>query len=238
MVLAYPVLGPFLHLMMELLGNDLQVRYTWSRFTKHGGTVHMTTIGIVRHGITDWNEQRISQGQTDIPLNETGKQQAQAIADRLAAEEPWDVIVSSDLLRAKETAETISAKLKVPISHFDQRIREIFCGEIEGTTEAERFEKWGEHWRELDLGMEKQEDVAKRGAEFVQEIAQQYEGKRILMISHGALIGLTLQSLLPERFTETRLDNTAITILENIESKWDCSLYNCTKHLEKNIVLK
>lgn len=193
----------------------------------------MTTIGIVRHGITDWNEQRISQGQTDVPLNATGKQQAAAIAERLAAEEPWDVIVSSDLLRAKETAETISAKLAVPISHYDERIREIFCGEIEGTTEAERLEKWGPDWRNLDLGMEKQEDVAKRGTEFVREIVGHYEGKRILMVSHGALIGLTLQSLLPERFTETRLDNTAITILEMIENKWDCSLYNCTKHLDK-----
>ena len=196
----------------------------------------MTTIGIVRHGITDWNEQRISQGQTDVPLNATGKQQAMAIAERLAAEEPWDIIVSSDLLRAKETAETISAKLGVPISHFDERIREIFCGEIEGTTEAARLEKWGPDWRNLDLGMEKREDVAKRGAEFVLEITEHYKGKRILMVSHGALIGLTLQSLLPERFTETRLDNTAITVLENIENKWECPLYNCTKHLENNIV--
>lgn len=192
----------------------------------------MTTIGIVRHGITEWNRLGISQGCSDVPLNDTGRAQARAAAERLAEESPWDLIVSSDLSRAKETAETIAAKLNMPISHFDERIREISCGEIEGTTEAERLEKWGADWRSLDLGMEKAEDVAARGMEFIAEIAERYPGKRILMVSHGALIGLTLKGLLPDQFQKTDLDNTSITILENVEGLWQCPLYNCTSHLK------
>lgn len=191
----------------------------------------MTTLGIVRHGITEWNRLRISQGCADVPLNDTGRKQAAAIAQRLAEESPWDLIVSSDLSRARETAEIIAEKLQMPISRLDQRIREISCGEIEGTTEAERLEKWGADWRSLDLGMEKTEDVAARGMAFIKELAEQHPGKRILMVSHGALIGLTLQALLPDQFLKTDLDNTSITILEQAEGLWQCPLYNCTKHL-------
>lgn len=191
----------------------------------------MTTFGLIRHGITEWNEHRRSQGISDIPLSRTGREQAQALADRLNLERKWDIIISSDLSRAKETAQIIAYKLSLSISATDKRIREINCGEIEGTTEQQRLHKWGDNWRELDLGIEKFEDVAKRGAEFLEEIAMKYQEKRVLVVSHGALIGLTLQRLLPDKFSSTYMENTSITILENIENKWDCTLYNCINHL-------
>ena len=192
----------------------------------------MTTIGLVRHGITDWNVLGRSQGISDIPLNNLGKQQASALANRLVLEGGWDVIVTSDLARAKETGQIIAAKLNLSINVFDKRIREINCGEIEGTTEEERLKKWGSNWRELDLGMEKFDDVSDRGYEFIAELANTYSDKRVLVVSHGALIGLTLQRLLPERFQKTQLDNTSITIQNNKQGVWNCSIYNCTKHLD------
>lgn len=191
----------------------------------------MTTIGLIRHGITEWNVLGRSQGISDIPLNEIGRQQAVALANRLSLEEKWDVIVTSDLLRAKETGQIITSKLNLPVSMFDERIREINCGEIEGTTEVERLNKWGSNWRELNLGMEEFEDVSKRGYEFLTELASKYIDKRVLVISHGALIGLTLQRLLPEKFPSTHIENTSLTILINNKSAWDCTLYNCTQHL-------
>ena len=191
----------------------------------------MTTIGLIRHGITEWNVLGKSQGISDIPLNEIGKQQAVALANRLSLEGKWDIIVTSDLSRAKETGQIIASKLNMPISMFDERIREITCGEIEGTTEEERLNKWGSNWRKLNLGMEEFENVSKRGFEFLQELATTYSNKRILVVSHGALIGLTLQKILPEKFPSTHLENTSLTILNNKESKWDCTLYNCTQHL-------
>lgn len=193
----------------------------------------MTTIGLVRHGITEWNELGKSQGISDIPLSNIGKQQAMALANRLSLEEKWDVIATSNLSRAKETAQIVSDKLKLSIAIVDERIREINCGQIEGTTEEERVTKWGVNWRDFDLGMERFEEVSKRGIAFLEEIVNTYSGQRVLVISHGALIGLTLQQLLPETFSKTNLSNTSLTILKNIESKWECILYNCTKHLEE-----
>lgn len=195
----------------------------------------MTTIGLIRHGITEWNALGRAQGVSDIPLNETGKQQAQIIGDRLKKEgNNWELLISSDLIRAIETASLIGNKLGLPINHVEKRIREISLGEVEGTTEDERERRWGKNWRELAPGMEKFEDVAKRGVDYLEELVKNYQGKRILLVSHGALIGLTLQHLMPSRFQKTNIHNTSITVLENISGEWECRLYNCTKHLLKN----
>lgn len=192
----------------------------------------MTVIGIVRHGITEWNLSGIAQGSSDVPLNETGRSQAAALADRLSVEDRWDMIVSSDLARAKETAEIISEKLALPISFFDTRLREMSGGEIEGTTEQQRLEKWGANWRKQDLGMESSDSVGKRGTDAIDSILKEFEGKRVLVVSHGALIGITLRRMLPDRFGKTDLQNTSITMLEHSGSEWDCTLYNCVKHLD------
>lgn len=193
----------------------------------------MTVIGMVRHGITEWNLLGIAQGSADVSLNETGKRQAEALAKRLVSEETWDLIVSSDLARAKETAEIISEMLNVPIRFFDPRLREMFGGEIEGTTEQQRLEKWGENWRQLEFGMERADSVGKRGVEALESIAKEFQGKRVLVVSHGGLIGITLRKLMPGRFEKTDMQNTSITILKQSGSDWDCILYNCAKHLER-----
>src|SRR4051794_25969734 len=124
----------------------------------------MVKIGFIRHGKTDWNNLGRSQGRSDIPLNKEGKQQALALANRLAKEK-WDVIASSNSSRAKDTASTIAAKFHSPLCFTDERLREIDCGEIEGTTEEDRIDKWGINWRQIDLGIENLEDVSKRGHE-------------------------------------------------------------------------
>ncbi|MHC8520704.1 histidine phosphatase family protein [Rossellomorea sp. H39__3] len=191
----------------------------------------MTTIGLIRHGITEWNLLGKAQGISDIPLNETGREQAGKLGERLAAEEPWDLIIASDLCRATETADIIGSKIGLSLHHTDETIREVNCGEAEGMTEEERLEKWGKEWRSRAIGMEKHEDVAGRGLRFLEDVVQKYEGKRVLVVSHGALIGLTLKRLMPDAFQQTNMENTSITVLHHHEDQWDCSLYNCSKHL-------
>lgn len=200
---------------------------------QEGSNIDLTTIGLVRHGITEWNELGKAQGVSDIPLNKIGKQQAFALANRLSLEQEWDVIITSDLSRAIETAQIVSTTLQLPISMHDERIREIDCGDIEGTTEVERVNKWGSNWREIDLGMEKYELVSNRGLAFLEELVMTHKDKRVLVVSHGALIGLTLQRLLPEQFSKTSIDNTSLTILKKMGNTWSCALYNCTKHLNE-----
>ncbi|MET3544758.1 broad specificity phosphatase PhoE [Paenibacillus favisporus] len=188
-----------------------------------------TTIGLIRHGVTEWNHLGRAQGISDIPLNETGIQQATALANRLKSE-TWDMIFSSNLSRARQTAEIIRQLLGAASVFTDERIREINCGLIEGTTEEERIARWGVKWREQKLEMEDFKMVAKRGLSFLEEVSIGHAGKKILIVSHGALIGLTLQHLLPQLFEKTYIDNASLTVLTRIENEWECQLYNCTKH--------
>jgi len=107
----------------------------------------VTTVGLIRHGVTEWNKLGKAQGVSDIPLNGEGIKQAAALANRLASEK-WDIIFSSDLMRARQTAEIIRESLEVDSVFIDERIKELNCGLIEGTTEEERIVRWGIHWRE------------------------------------------------------------------------------------------
>lgn len=192
----------------------------------------MATIGLIRHGITDWNELGKAQGVSAISLNDLGRIQAKKLGQRLSQDEEWDMLITSNLLRAVETARIIGNTIDRPISSIDDRIREINCGMIEGTTEEERINKWGRNWRNLELGIENFENVAIRGLDFLEDIVRLYKNKRVLAVSHGALIGLTLQRLLPEEFQTTYIENTSLTIVRKIKDQWQCQLYNCTIHLK------
>src|SRR5690625_3786475 len=138
----------------------------------------VTTIGLIRHGVTEWNLLGKAQGSADISLNDVGRSQAERIGNRLSRGKIWDLIVTSDLPRAVETAKIIGSKINLSVSQSEKRIREIDCGQIEGTTEKERENRWGRNWRKLDLGMEKNESVAERGIEFLEELVLTYSGKR------------------------------------------------------------
>jgi probable phosphoglycerate mutase len=190
----------------------------------------MTTIGWVRHGNTDWNAVRRTQGQTDIPLNLTGRAQARALAERFK-NESWDVVYTSDLSRARETAEIIAKALDVPL-YADERLREMGFGRMEGTTEEDRIRMWGEEWRTLDLGLESDESMVRRGSEIVKEICLRHPRQRILIVSHGALITAMLSALVPDRGEREHLHNTSVTLIRKRDEEWVCDLFNCRRHLD------
>ncbi|MFE5320068.1 histidine phosphatase family protein [Paenibacillus sp. NPDC056579] len=196
----------------------------------------MTRIALVRHGVTSWNKEKRTQGHSHNPLDDEGIQQAHKVAERLS-EEKWDVIIASDLLRAKQTAEIISDKLGIPIEALDERLRELGRGKAEGTTEDERIALWGADWRQLDIGFETAEQAMERGSECLKEIARTYSGKRVLVVSHGAILKHTLKKLIPALEAEAHLDNTSVTVLHRSgseENAWSCELYNCTSHLQQH----
>lgn len=189
----------------------------------------MTVLGLIRHGVTDWNIQKRAQGHTDIPLNEEGRMQAQKLADRLSAED-WDLIYSSDLSRAQETALAIAALKQLDVI-VDPMLREVNLGQIEGMTHEEIVEKWGDDWRQLDLGIETKEELELRGLEVLNRIADKHPGQSILVVAHGGFIGTTLKQLVAHVDTMALLNNTSITRISKQTSKWECDLFNCTIHL-------
>ncbi|OBR64813.1 phosphoglycerate kinase [Paenibacillus oryzae] len=190
-------------------------------------------IGLVRHGLTDWNARGIIQGQSDIPLNDEGREQAARLAKRLAEESRlWDAVVSSDLQRAHATAKVIADKLSIPLLEPDMRWRERHFGEAEGTTLAQREARWGLDWKQRELGIESDKALRERGREAVRKLEERESGRNILVVSHGSLIAQMLLELC-EGLEDIKLGNVSYSILEKRVNAWHPLLHNCTRHLNE-----
>ncbi|MED5017725.1 histidine phosphatase family protein [Paenibacillus chibensis] len=191
-------------------------------------------IGLIRHGLTDWNRLGKIQGQSDIPLNDEGRQQAELLGERLLHEEyTWDFLISSKLSRAEETGRIIASKLNIPMLEPDPRLNERSFGMVEGLTLAERESKWGRDWHLQELGQEKDPEIQARGLAFMEEMWNLYPDKNMLVISHGGFLAQLYRSLYKDRYTE-RIGNLSLTILEKKDLEWMPLLYNCTRHLLEN----
>lgn len=191
----------------------------------------MTQIAIIRHGTTSWNKAGRLQGHSDIPLDEEGMMQALKLGQWLTRES-WDLVYSSHLIRARQTAAIIAQELQINAVIEDSRIGEAGGGLIEGTTEAERLAKWGENWKQMDLGMETNASVLQRGNAFMRDLLAENPGKRILLITHGSFIRQMLDALLPEMHPTPPMKNTSLTKLQFTDPNWRCDLFNCVRHLE------
>jgi broad specificity phosphatase PhoE len=100
---------------------------------------------LVRHGETDWNAAGRWQGQTDVPLNTTGRSQALALAARLRAESVR-AVAASDLSRARGTAEIVGEALGLEVAFVDAALRERAYGDWEGLTRSECEARFPEEW--------------------------------------------------------------------------------------------
>src|SRR5215211_8136133 len=110
------------------------------RSTGEYSSASVTAILLARHGETDWNREGRFQGWADPPLNDAGRAQAQALAERLR-EMPFDAVYASDLRRAFETAEIVAASHGVPVTP-DPGLREVDIGSWSGLTRAEIEERF------------------------------------------------------------------------------------------------
>jgi 2,3-bisphosphoglycerate-dependent phosphoglycerate mutase len=135
----------------------------------------MTTLLLVRHGETDWNAEGKLQGHTDRPLNEYGRRQAQALADRLAAEQV-DALYASDLCRARETAEILGERLGLSVD-VDPDLREKNWGTWEGLTSDERLE--------VAYEGETSEAHRERMLRAVERIVERHPEGRVIVVTHG-----------------------------------------------------
>ena len=152
----------------------------------------MTTILIARHGQSDWNHEKRWQGHADRPLTERGREQAQALADRLAHIE-LDAVYSSDLKRARDTAAVVAGSQGLELRQLPD-LREVDVGSWSGLTRDEAQERFPEgfaRWRDGYPGWkdgETYEAMTDRVLRAVDEIAAEHEGGRVLVVSHGGPI--------------------------------------------------
>ncbi len=151
----------------------------------------MTSFCLIRHGQTDWNIEGRYQGQSDAPLNDIGRAQALEAVKKLH-DHSFAAIYSSDLSRARETAEIIAAFLHLPVS-LDPRLREINQGEWEGKHISEIKMRYAQMWK----GHRKDPENARApGGETINEVAQRmssalneltciFPDRPVLIVSHG-----------------------------------------------------
>ena len=141
---------------------------------------------ITRHGETSWNAENKVLGATDIPLNEMGKAQAAALAEKLR-DVDVDIIFASPLSRAKETAEAIAVVKGMPII-LDSRLMEMNAGDLEGAPRGgdEYQTAKREHFKRYPNG-ESFFDAAYRIYDFLYEIKGKYPDKKVLLVSHGGV---------------------------------------------------
>lgn len=147
-----------------------------------------TKIFLARHGSTDWNLQGLAQGWTDIPLNDQGKREAAGLARRLAAG-AWEIVVASDLLRARQTGEIIGEELGIPALLYPE-LRERKLGPLEGKTREEINQKYLPFWEdEATLpGLETRDQLWTRAERAINALAGIFSGRRVIVISHNGFV--------------------------------------------------
>lgn len=161
----------------------------------------MSRLLICRHGRTAWNAVQRLQGQRDVDLDDTGRVEAKRAARILATEQP-DVLISSDLLRARNTATEIGAASGLPVV-TDSRLREVGYGEWEGLAVeqiAQRYPDEHLRWkagRQVRVdGVEDLDQVTKRMLEALTEAADSAPGGTVVAVGHGGSIKHGLAALL------------------------------------------
>ena len=154
-----------------------------------------THIIAIRHGETAWNRETRIQGHRDIPLNAVGLAQAQRVAQALQGE-AIDAIYSSDLSRARQTAEAIAATTGAPLQ-LDAGLRERAFGVFEGQTWQEISERWPVEaalWRSRDLGFaadgggESLPTFFARCVGAVERLASRHPGQTLVIVAHGGVL--------------------------------------------------
>ena len=201
-----------------------------------------TRICLVRHGETEWNAERRLQGHTDVPLNSTGRAQAEATADSLD-DLSFDAIYSSDLARARETAQCCASRLGIAV-RTHAGLRERHFGIFQGLTYAQAsarhpdafiaFQRRDPDYA-FDEGGESLRALATRVDEVINDLADRHPGQQILVVAHGGVldtINRMIRALpldIPRDFV---IPNAALNWIEREGQDWRIERWADQRHLE------
>lgn len=180
-------------------------------------------IALVRHGETDWNVLGRIQGVSDIPLNATGRLQAADTAERLAmhaatGRSTWVEVVSSPLLRARETAQIIADRLDLPLGAAYPEWSEQDYGIGEGMIAEELWVAWP-NWDQP--GKEHDDDVVRRGLAALDRLHADFNERDVIVVAHGNIIRYPLDHLRGRRSPD--LANGSVSIVERLRGTWQVS---------------
>ena len=184
-----------------------------------------TIVGFLRHGQTDWNIDFRLQGTTDIPLNKTGIEQAKAVGSVIDASD-WDLLITSPLSRAVATAAMVAELSGIDDYLVEPLLLERAFGEAEGLT----HEEWKAQYANLAVipGGESLEELAARAWRLLDHLAITYSGKRVLAVSHGALIRKVIRLVSKGELPREgeRFGNASLSTLVHSNNEWRILSYN------------
>ena len=153
----------------------------------------MTTILLVRHAETAWSREKRWQGITDLSLNEHGRKQARALADRLEGV-PFGAVYSSDLRRAHETALVVAERKGLAVTPMPE-LREVDVGSWTGLSQDEVKERFGDAYAHMRArtgrGWEAGETYAEMGRrvlDAIRRIAHEHPDDSVLVVTHSGPI--------------------------------------------------
>ncbi len=201
----------------------------------------MTELIVIRHGETDWNRQHRFQGQIDVPLNAIGQTQAERLAERLARE-PIDVLLASDLQRARSTAETL-ARRRDQALQIEPLWREQAFGVLEGldvpTIQHAHRPLWDRYVRHeadyaLPGGGESTRSFYDRVMQALQAALAAHAGQRIAVVTHGGVLDMLWRAAhgLPLHGPrECEIPNTGINRLRWVGDRLEIASWGEADHL-------
>jgi uncharacterized phosphatase len=183
-------------------------------------------ICLIRHGETDWNKIDKMQGREDIPLNQTGIEQAERCGLALTGQK-WEAVVTSPLSRARQTAEIIAEMLGIQHIFEDRDLMERDYGKATGLIGHELPAHFPDGSYE---GMEDWETLRDRVIGAIKRSADRFYPKDIIIVSHGSAINSILAELSGHSIGsgKTRLKNACINMLEYENSILKIVFYNKT----------
>lgn len=198
----------------------------------------MTRLLLVRHGETVWNADAVYRGRSEIPLGETGKRQAH-LTGRSLAGEGVTALMSSPLVRARETAEAIAEATGVAVE-IDNDLTDLDCGEWEGLTDAQVKERYPDvrrtwlatpHLVRLPGG-ETLDEVSARVVPVLERVLS--APGTVVLVSHRVAHKVAICALLGldnSHFWDVRLDVAGITEFECSSTRRVLVRHNDTSHL-------
>lgn len=191
-----------------------------------------TYLCFIRHGQTDWNNLSRIQGTINNPLNDCGRKQAQTLGQYLKAHDAnWDLIVSSPLIRAVETAKIIKQELgqDLPLIIKDEFIEREF-GKAEGQFITK--ELFSKILNDDIKGIETSPRLQNRIYQATLKLALEYPGKRILIVAHSHVIKGLLTKLDSNFTFNTKMANSALNFFTVENGKIAIEGVNIATHLE------
>ena len=192
------------------------------------------SIYLIRHGETDWNLQLRLQGREDIPLNETGVDQAKRTGF-VFQDIPIDAIVTSPLQRARITGEIIGKEIGVTNVIIENDIIEKDFGEASGLTYVQKHEKY------KDVKCKGEEDlkhIQQRMLHAIMKYSKLYEN--VIMVSHGASIKAAILAISHGTYGTSKeiLKNCCINVIEVIDGQLNLECFNLAPEEFKALLKK